>query len=77
MDVSIRGHAPRRLSTGGLLGRQQGKQAVVVFLAGGATFEVRAHAGDLPVRGGACELELDPRIQSASEARRRRGRGPA
>ena len=35
----------------------------MVFVAGRAAFEVRAHARDLLVRGGAVELELDVAVE--------------
>ena len=76
MDFSIR--APRRSSTGGLRGRREGEEADVILLAGGATFEVRAHARDLLDRRDAGELELDVTIElvEALFARQLRAGGP-
>src|SRR5215216_5621726 len=57
---------PMKPATNGLTGSSlpvgcadEREQAFVVFVAGGAAFEVRAHAGDLLVGGCGGELELD------------------
>ena len=42
-----------------MLGSHEGEETVVVFVAGRAAFEVRAHARDVFVGGCAGELELD------------------
>jgi hypothetical protein len=50
-------------AVGGAFIADEREQALVVFVAGRAAFEMRAHAGDLPVGVGVSALELDVAVE--------------